>query len=145
MTNEELVAAIDSLRRERAELAERQKELESELASRLVDKDWRYGDTLFRYSRPATTKVVDPGALADWLGDDYRHVVPLTASTQIRKTALWKVASDRGMDPELVDETFLEVTFGEPRLVEMPVSKAPAFAAQMKPGEYRPKRKERTE
>lgn len=145
MTNEELVAAIDSLRRERAELAERQKELESELASRLVDKDWRYGDTLFRYSRPAVTKVVNPAALADWLGDDYRHVVPLTASTQIRKTALWKVASDRGMDPELVDETFLEVTFGEPRLVEMPVSKAPAFATQMKPGEYRPKKKEKAE
>ncbi len=139
LPNEALVAELDILRRQKADLEDRIKVFRDELAGRLRDVDWRYGDTLFRCVPQRTVKVSDPDGFSAWLGDHYRDVVPLTASTQIRSRALKRVCEERGVDPGIVEDTFFETSWGEPRLVEMPVAVAPVFAAKMRPGETRPK------
>ena len=136
----DVLAVLDAARRLKRATDLAVKACEEVLAGRLGDQDWRVGDRLLRSSSVPQYRVDDPAGLADWLADRYRDVVALTTSTQIRRSALTAVAEERGLDPETVFNTFTSTNWGPRRLSELPLSRAPAYAAGIPDGGYRLRR-----
>lgn len=95
----------------------------------------RIGDTIYRNRPNPTTRITDPAGLADWLRDDWPHVVPVTASTELRKGGVKAVCDRRGVDPQTFWETFTETTVGEMRVERLPIDKAPKFLQRLEDGE----------
>lgn len=129
-----LIGRVEAVARAARELAE---DLRAGLARRLDGAALRFGDTILVASPQRTDRLVDPDALIDWLGDDWATVIPVTASTRVRRRALEAVAEKRGVDPEVVWDTFVETEWSEPRLQAMPVDRAPAWARKLGHGERR--------
>lgn len=83
----------------------------------------RVGGRWYSYSGYKRTKVIDRDALVAYLGDRWPEVI---AIERVRKTALDKVAADKGDDPVTVRNTFLDEQWtGTRRLKAGPVSTAP--------------------
>lgn len=95
----------------------------------------RVGGTIYRHQPKLTTKVTDPKALADWLGTDWSAVVPLTASTQLRKGGVKAICEKRGTKVKAFWETFTETTEGAPGVKRIPIDYAPQFLQKLKDGE----------
>lgn len=109
---------------------------ESQVAFVLGDNGaGRVGDTIYRCRDNPTTRITDPKALVDWLREDWHHVVPVTASTQLRKGGVSAVCEKRDVDPRTFWETFTETTTGEQRVERLPLEKAPKFLQRLKDGE----------
>lgn len=93
----------------------------------------RYGDNVYRYQRTRRTKVTDPRALGEWLGDEWQTVVRVDGGN-VRLTGLRTVAERRGMDPEVVENTFLDVEWGDERVTSIPLSRAPGYLQSIAEG-----------
>lgn len=124
---ETLSAAVTKLRRG----------VEARMGEKIGDgRNYKSGPWVYRAGVKRTMKVAEPTALADWLGDDWRHVVPLTASTQVRKGGLEAVAKKRGIDDmDALYDTFFEWQeqgFGVRRV---PADKAPKFLQHLEDGD----------
>lgn len=115
--------------------------VEGELAERLDGKELRVGDTLYRHSATVRERVNDPQRLIGWLGTDWHHVVPVSASTRLRKGGLDYVAEKRPLideeTGEVLDpkEVFIEKEFDDPKLKTIPLDKAPKYARELPEGE----------
>lgn len=129
-----LIGRVEAVARAARELAD---EMKNALAARLDGAALRFGYTILVASPQRTDRLVDPDALIDWLGDDWATVIPVTASTRVRRRALEAVAEKRGVDPETVWDTFVETEWSEPRLQAMPVDRAPKWAQALSHGERR--------
>ena len=88
----------------------------------------RYGDIIYRMSVDRKERITDPQALVEFLNVDWHHVVPVTSSTRLKKGGIRAVCERRGLDPEVFEDTFIDVTWGDRRLVAIPISKAPKYA-----------------
>lgn len=95
----------------------------------------RFGDTVYRVSPQRNVKITDPEALKAWLADDWDHVIPVTPSTQLRAGGITAVCQKRGVDRDTFEATFLDITYTEPKLRPVPVSKAPKYAAALEHGQ----------
>ena len=129
-----LIGRVEAVARAARELAD---DLRAGLARRLDGAALRFGDTVLVASPTRTDRLVDPDALIDWLGADWATVIPVTASTRVRRRALESVAEKRGVDPGAVWDTFVETEWGEPRLQAIPVDRAPKWAQALAHGERR--------
>lgn len=134
-----LTGLLNACSRIEAAANEAKRRVETELASRLENHDLLVGQTLYRWQETRRERLVDPDALAEFLGDDWQAAIPLSESTRIRKGGLDAVAAKRGLDPQTVRDTFLAVEYGTPALQTIPVDKAPKFALKMTDGELRPR------
>jgi hypothetical protein len=95
----------------------------------------RMGDTVYKMSTERTERITDPGALIAWLGSDWHHVVPVTGSTRLKKGGINAVCEQRGLEPDVFEDTFLDVSWGDRRLAAIPISKAPQYAQGLSHGE----------
>jgi len=110
--------------------------IRTELASRLRENEAvRFGDTVYRMSVDRKERVIDPRALADWLRDDWHHVVPLSHSTPLKKTGLRAICERRGVEYETVRDSFIDVEWGGPKLSAIPIDRAPKYARGLEHGE----------
>lgn len=130
----DLIGRVEAVARAARALAD---EMRDTLAARLDGAALRFGDTILVASPTRTDRLVDPDALIDWLGEDWATVIPVTASTRVRRRALEAVAGKRGVDPEAVWDTFVETEWSEPKLQAMPVDRAPKWAQALSHGERR--------
>jgi len=106
------------------------------LADRLGDGAARWGDYIYRNGSRTDWRVLDAEALADWLGPDWRKVVRVSGDN-LRRTSLRLLAERRGINPQSVVETFIEVTYTDRALQVLPIEKAPKFLQEMEEGEVR--------
>ena len=116
----------------------------AELARTLRDNEAvRLGETVYKTSAQRNTKIVDVLGFAEWLGEDWHNVVPFSPSTgnSLKVKGLAAVCERRGVDMRTVQETFTETEWGEPRLVAIPVSKAPQYMQRLGHGESTFRRK----
>lgn len=112
------------------------REIKSRFAENLEENESvRYGDTIYRMSPDRKERITDPDALVDFLGADWPHVVPVTSSTTLRKGGIEAVCEKRGLDPKVFQETFVDVEWGDPKLKEIPLSKAPKYTQKLEHGE----------
>jgi hypothetical protein len=138
---DDLVTLRNAIIRWQQAAGEVRKAIDAEVAHRIGEGGaLRVGESILRYRPRRTPKLVDPQALIDWLGPDWRAVIPVTASTRVRLAALDTVAEKRGADAVTVRDTFIEWAEGPPGLDEMPVDKAPRWAMSMRDGDVRPGR-----
>lgn len=110
--------------------------LKAELAATLRENESiRLGETVYKTSPNRNTKIVDVVAFAEWLGDDWHFVVPFSPSTgnSLKVRGLAAVCERRGVDLKSVQDTFTETEWGDPKLVAIPISKAPKSAQGLKP------------
>lgn len=97
----------------------------------------RVGDFVYRYKPRASQRIVDPQGLIDWLGDDWHQVIPVTASTALRRGGLKAVCERRDVDVSAIEDTFLEWVEAEPTVQRIPVDRAPKFLQALTDGEVR--------
>jgi len=111
--------------------------IRNEIAARLGDRGAaRYGDLIYRNGSETKWRVIDPEGLAAWLGGDWAKVVRVSGDN-LRRTALRGLADARGISPETVIDTFMEVSYTDRDLQVMPLEKAPKFLQDLAEGEVR--------
>jgi hypothetical protein len=101
-------------------------------AAHLGKDSLRQGDEVLRVGSYPVRKPVDPDPLWDFLGPDARLVIPIE---RVRITALRAVAERRGLDPEVIEDTFIDTTWSEPRLQVVPITKARNWEQRLRSGE----------
>lgn len=106
--------------------------INNRFAAHLGRDSLRQGEEVFRVGSYPNRKPQDVDALWDFLGPDARKVI---ATERVRITALRAVAEQRGLDPEVVEDTFLETTWSEPRLQVVPITKARNWEQRLQSGE----------
>ncbi len=99
----------------------------------------RLGDTLYRVGKKGSREIIvgQEQPLLDWVGDDLRTSVPATA---VRITAVRAIAERRGLDAEVVEDTFYfwDSDPSEPySLIRVYETKAPKYFAAMTHGDRR--------
>lgn len=109
--------------------------VKSVMAAQLDGRAIRLGDVIYSTRPDVTERLTDPRGLIEWLGDDWHHVIPVTASTRLRKQALRAIAERRGVDVESVLDTFVEVEEGSEKLQAVPVAKAAKWLQALRHGE----------
>lgn len=91
---------------------------------------------LIRFKQSGSWKAIDAEALWEFLGEDARHCF---RPEDIRITSLRAIATKRERDPRVIVDSLMDYEKGDPKVEVMPVNstKAPKYAATMKPGEIR--------
>ena len=105
----QLIAAYEHLRKVKA-AAEQARKGVLALLDPLMGYDRYETDTgVWWMGRAKRRQIIDPSALIDFLADDWAEVIPVTKSSRVKVTGLRKVARSRGMDADMVEDTFCTV------------------------------------